>query len=145
MPYKLRKAPGKDLYWVVNKENGRKYSKSPLPLKRAEAQRRAIYASENGYVMRNKSHSMHGGHSFDVYGGDSFDDDIYNDDIHDDIHGGTTKPKRSLTSAYSIYLRNTRKPTTRGPKASSPRYPEKRLIHDTMRRYAETLTKKNTK
>ena len=57
MPYALRKSPKKNLYWVVNKETGRKYSKSPIPKKRAEAQRRAIYASENGYVMRNRSRS----------------------------------------------------------------------------------------
>ena len=42
MPYKLRKAPKKDLYWVVS-EDGTKHSKEPLPKKRAEAQRRALY------------------------------------------------------------------------------------------------------
>ncbi len=47
MPYKLRKAPNKNLYWVVNKETGHKYSKLPLPKERAEAQRRALYANEN--------------------------------------------------------------------------------------------------
>lgn len=47
MPYKLRKAPGRDLYWVVSKETGRKHSKEPLPKARAEAQMRALYAAEN--------------------------------------------------------------------------------------------------
>lgn len=47
MPYKLRKSRGKDLYWVVNKETGKKYSHEPLPKERAEAQMRALYASEN--------------------------------------------------------------------------------------------------
>lgn len=47
MPYGIRKSPNKELYWVFNKETGRKYSKSPIPKERAEAQRRAIYASEN--------------------------------------------------------------------------------------------------
>ena len=47
MPYKLRKAPKKDLYWVVNKETGKKYSKEPLPKGRAQAQMRALYANEN--------------------------------------------------------------------------------------------------
>jgi hypothetical protein len=47
MPYKLRKAPKKDLYWVVNKETGKKYSNEPLPLERAKAQMKALYASEN--------------------------------------------------------------------------------------------------
>jgi len=57
MPYHLRKAPRKNLYWVVNADSGKKYSKNPLPKERAEAQRRAIYASENGYVLRNRSRS----------------------------------------------------------------------------------------
>ena len=57
MPYALRKSPGRDKYWVVNKVTGKKYSRSPLPRARAEAQRRAIYASENGYVMRNSRKS----------------------------------------------------------------------------------------
>ena len=51
MPYALRKSPRRNLYWVVNKDSGRKYSKQPLPRSRAEAQRRAIYASENGYKL----------------------------------------------------------------------------------------------
>jgi hypothetical protein len=46
MPYKLRKAPKRDLYWVVA-EDGTKKSKEPIPLERAEAQMRALYASEN--------------------------------------------------------------------------------------------------
>jgi hypothetical protein len=46
MPYKLRKAPKRDLYWVVG-EDGSKKSKDPIPRKRAEAQMRALYASEN--------------------------------------------------------------------------------------------------
>jgi hypothetical protein len=44
MPYKLRKARGKDLYWVVA-EDGTKKSKEPLPLERAKAQMRALYAN----------------------------------------------------------------------------------------------------
>ena len=47
MPYHLRKAPKKELYWVVNADTGEKYSKEPLPKERAEAQRRALYASEH--------------------------------------------------------------------------------------------------
>lgn len=46
MPYKLRKAPNRDLYWVVNKETGKKHSNEPLPLERAKAQMKALYASE---------------------------------------------------------------------------------------------------
>ena len=44
MPYKLQKQPKKDLYWVVNKETGQKYSKAALPKDRAHAQMRALYA-----------------------------------------------------------------------------------------------------
>ena len=45
MPYKLRKAPNKELYWVVDK-NGKHYSKEPIPKKRAEAQMKALYVYE---------------------------------------------------------------------------------------------------
>lgn len=46
MPYKLRKVPKKDLYWVVG-EDGTKHSKEGLPKEKAEAQMRAMYASKN--------------------------------------------------------------------------------------------------
>jgi len=46
MPYKLQKKPKHNLFWVVNKRTGEKYSKEPLPKSRAEAQMRALYASE---------------------------------------------------------------------------------------------------
>ena len=52
MPYKLRKVPKKDLYWVVSKETGKKHSKEGLPLEQAKAQMRALYAAEGGYEMR---------------------------------------------------------------------------------------------
>lgn len=45
-PYKLRKVPKQDLYWVVSAD-GKKHSKEGLPKKRAEAQVRALYASES--------------------------------------------------------------------------------------------------
>ena len=47
MPYKLRKAPGKDLYWVVNKETKQKLSKIPMAKDQAMAQMRAVYANEH--------------------------------------------------------------------------------------------------
>jgi hypothetical protein len=47
MPYRLRKAPGRDLYWVVG-EDGTHKSKKPLPKERAMAQMRALYANEKG-------------------------------------------------------------------------------------------------
>lgn len=70
MPYKLRKAPGRDAYWVVNPSTGHKHSRSPLPYARARAQMSALYAAEQGYVLQNRSRSrrrsspkrMRGGH-----------------------------------------------------------------------------------
>lgn len=55
MPYKLRKAPKRDLYWVVNKETGKKHSKDPLPKETAKSQMRALYASESGYKLRGRA------------------------------------------------------------------------------------------
>jgi hypothetical protein len=46
MPYRLRKVPKKDLYWVVGPD-GKHHSKEGLPKERAQAQMRALYASEN--------------------------------------------------------------------------------------------------
>jgi hypothetical protein len=51
MPYRLRKAPNRNLYWVVG-EDGTKHSKDPIPRERAEAQIRALYASENKNTKR---------------------------------------------------------------------------------------------
>ena len=44
MPYKLRKVPKKDLYWVIG-EDGKHHSKEGLPKDKAQAQMRALYAS----------------------------------------------------------------------------------------------------
>lgn len=44
MPYKLRKAPGQPLYWVVS-EDGKHHSKEPMPKENAKAQLRALYAN----------------------------------------------------------------------------------------------------
>ena len=46
MPYKLRKAPNRDLYWVVARD-GKKMSKNPIPKERAKRQIKALYASES--------------------------------------------------------------------------------------------------
>lgn len=54
MPYKLRKAPGKELYWVVNKETGKKHSKDPISKEDAKAQMKALYAVESGYTLGQK-------------------------------------------------------------------------------------------
>lgn len=45
MPFNLKKKRGEDLYSVVNKETGKKYSKEPIPEDRAKAQMRALYAA----------------------------------------------------------------------------------------------------
>ena len=42
--YKLRKAPKRDLYWVIGADGAHK-SKEPLPKEQAEAQMRALYAA----------------------------------------------------------------------------------------------------
>jgi len=46
-PYKLRKVPKKDLYWVVGPDK-KHHSKEGLPKERALAQMRALYAQESG-------------------------------------------------------------------------------------------------
>ena len=45
MPFGLRKKPKKDLYWVINKDTGKKFSKEAMPKEKAEAQMRALYAN----------------------------------------------------------------------------------------------------
>jgi len=46
MPYKLRKQPRKNLYWVVNSETSKKHSYEPLPRETAIRQMRALYINE---------------------------------------------------------------------------------------------------
>jgi hypothetical protein len=53
MPYMLQRS-GRG-YYVVNKDTGRKHSNRPLPKSRATAQMRALYAAENGYVLRSRA------------------------------------------------------------------------------------------
>jgi hypothetical protein len=48
MPYKLRKAPNKQLYWVITTETGKKHSKLPIPLDKAKAQMRILEAALTG-------------------------------------------------------------------------------------------------
>ena len=45
MPFRLRKAPRRELYWVIGPD-GKHHSKDPIPKERAEAQMRALYAAE---------------------------------------------------------------------------------------------------
>jgi hypothetical protein len=58
-PFKLRKAPKRELYWVVD-EKGKHFSKEPLPKERATAQLRALYASDLGdkKVVKRKKGGM---------------------------------------------------------------------------------------
>lgn len=44
-PFRIRKAPKRDLYWVVG-EDGKHHSKDPIPKERALAQMRALYRAE---------------------------------------------------------------------------------------------------
>lgn len=76
MPYKLRKAPKKELYWVVNKETGKKHSKEPLPRKRAEAQMRALYAVESGYTLRGKGEESESDEEIEIDDTPRFFDDV---------------------------------------------------------------------
>ncbi len=46
MPYILRKKPLHNLYWVVNKETGKKHSYEPLDRETAIKQMRALYSIE---------------------------------------------------------------------------------------------------
>lgn len=46
-PFKLRKVPKQNLFWVVD-ATGKHYSKEGLPKEKAEAQMRALYASDVG-------------------------------------------------------------------------------------------------
>lgn len=50
MPYKLRKAPKKELYWVITIDTGKKHSKLPIPLDKAQAQMRVLEATLKGGV-----------------------------------------------------------------------------------------------
>lgn len=53
MPYAVvRSGRG---YKVQNEKSGRFYSYLPLSKDKAERQRRALYASENGYTLRSRS------------------------------------------------------------------------------------------
>jgi hypothetical protein len=55
MPYRLETVTspaGRKSYYVVTKGTGRKHSRRPLPRSRALAQMRALYAVENGYILR---------------------------------------------------------------------------------------------
>ena len=45
MPFRLRKAPKKDAYWVVD-DKGKHYSKNPMPKEAARRQQKALYAAE---------------------------------------------------------------------------------------------------
>ena len=57
--WKLRKAPNRELYWVVNKETGKKYSKDPLPKETAMAQMKALYMAE--HMEGQEDEGKHGG------------------------------------------------------------------------------------
>ena len=50
MPYKLRKAPKRELYWVVTIETGKKHSKDPIPMEKAKAQMRVLESALHGGI-----------------------------------------------------------------------------------------------
>lgn len=49
MPYALRKAPNRNLYWVVSTLTGKKHSINPIPEERAKKQIRLLRAIEHGF------------------------------------------------------------------------------------------------
>ena len=51
MPYKIRKAPKKELYWVITIETGKKHSKLPIPLDKAKAQMRILETALDGGML----------------------------------------------------------------------------------------------
>jgi hypothetical protein len=50
MPYKLRKAPNRELFWVVNTDTGKKHSIQPIPRARAQRQMNLLRGIEHGFV-----------------------------------------------------------------------------------------------
>jgi hypothetical protein len=54
MPYELKKKRGVEKYWVITTTTGKKHSIEPLSKARAEAQMRALYAAEGGYILGKK-------------------------------------------------------------------------------------------
>ena len=70
MPYKLRKAPKRELYWVVNTDSGKKHSIEPIPRDRAQRQMNLLRGIEHGFKPTKGYRSpVKGG---DVEGGDWF-------------------------------------------------------------------------
>ena len=58
MPYKLRKAPKRELYWVVTTETGKKHSKDPIPLEKAKAQKRILESALTGGIQNPPSEAV---------------------------------------------------------------------------------------
>lgn len=48
MPFAIRKAPGKNKYWVINKITGKHYSTAPLSKEIALRQLHALYLYTGG-------------------------------------------------------------------------------------------------
>ena len=65
MPYKLRKAPNKPLYWVVTIETGKKHSKDPISMDKAKAQMRVLESvlEGNGKVYLQKLGQLRNEHN----------------------------------------------------------------------------------
>lgn len=63
MPYRLSKSPTRDdLFYVVSKNSNARHSKKPMRRSRALRQMRALYAAEQGYVLRgSKPRRVRGG------------------------------------------------------------------------------------
>jgi hypothetical protein len=119
MPYDLRKSPQKNAYWVVNRESGKKYSRLPIPLSRAQAQRRALYAVDNGYILdrsRSRRSKLSGGASCGYSYGSSY---------RRQLSGGGKKTRKSVFRPRKSRSR------TKKIKSVAPRY---------LKRYTEYLS-----
>lgn len=60
MPYALRKAPNRNLYWVVNTDTGKKHSIEPIPEDRAKKQMRLLRAIKHGFIP-SRNYRLKGG------------------------------------------------------------------------------------
>jgi hypothetical protein len=55
MPYKLRKSRNQNLYWVVNLDNGHKYSKHTIEKNVAQRQMNLLRGIEHGWSPKSRS------------------------------------------------------------------------------------------
>ena len=99
MPYKLRKAPKRELYWVVNIDTGKKHSIEPIPRDRAQRQMNLLRGIEHGFKPTRRLNA--GSYAMMEYESSSDSSDSWSDSTSDDeLEGGLTlKQSRAMNSA----------------------------------------------